>query len=103
MFLRSHKTWVRDLLEMPRRMVNADDQKWKILMSKNLDKVGGLDYLLTCNFDLKKLAIYFSLNSFCDEILNIYANLHSYELNGISTQEDIRVQVINNNQNILVA
>ena len=79
------------------RLLNQTDEKWKWIISDELEKIGGLDYLLACNFNASKLSV--KLNNFWKDVLQSYSELKVTNLN---TKEAVREQIINNNAEILI-
>ena len=79
------------------KLQNENSGEWKNPILNRLDKVGGLDYLLSCNFEVGSLAI--QLNEFWSEVFEYYSEVMSPE---IKTKQDIRIQKINNNKNIKI-
>ena len=79
------------------RLLNQTDGKWKNIILDKFEKVGGLDYLLACNFNANKLSVMF--NNFWKDVLQSYLELKPINLN---TREALREQIINNNAEILI-
>ncbi len=82
------------------RLQNSESGIWKNAFLNKLGKVGGLDYLLNSNFDVKKLPI--RLSDFWEKVLESYGDVMGTERQP-QTKQDVRDQIINNNKNILIA
>ena len=72
--------------------------KWNALIRRQLQKVGGIEYLINCNFDIEALPI--RLRKFWTEVLCIFQNINCTEK--VTNIHDIKTQIINNNQYVLI-
>ena len=79
------------------RLQNDISGNWKQIILDSLTSVGGLDYLLACNFDAKKLPV--TLSSFWYEVFQAYSEINNTE---IKSKSMVRNQYINNNRDILI-
>ena len=78
------------------RLLNSGDALWAHCSHKAFDKIGGLEYLLNCNFNPKQLAL--NLSPFLAEILEAYAKINSQK---VENKKQVKNQIINNNKYIL--
>ena len=83
--------WVSRLIK------SNEDAKWAKLMMMNLDTVGGLTYLLSCNYDVKHLPA--KLDAFLEQTLKAYSEVRTQK---VSTRREIENQIINNNKRIIL-
>ncbi len=89
-----YKVWKLSWL----KRLNSDSSgNWKNLILDQLEKVGGLDYLLACNFDVTKLSI--TLPDFWQDVFGAYVQVRNRT---ISSKELVRAEILNNNRNITV-
>ena len=86
-------SWLIRLLKMP-------NCKWKNLVTKEFTKIGGLDYLVQCNYKIDKLGI--PLNVFMQEMLKSYQRIHGIEITEKTNPRTILSQTINNNKYIKI-
>jgi len=85
------------------RLINMENNPWKTMVTKNLNKIGGLEYLLDCNFDLKQLAVPLkSINEFVVAMLEAYQKIFRIDINETTNQNTIMKQTINNNRYIKI-
>jgi len=83
-----------------KRILNHENTVWRELLFHSLQPIGGIEYLLLCNFKLEKLKSV-KVSAFWREVLSTYAELHTeVNPNNFSLQE-IKEQKINNNCLIL--
>ena len=73
-------------------------QKWNIFIRKELEKIGGIEYLINCNYDIELLPI--KLRKFWIEVLLVFQNINCTK--NVDNIQMIKTQIINNNQNILI-
>jgi len=86
------------------RIINTNNSVFLELVTARLEIVGGLEYLLLCNYEVNKLPKKLRLNQFLQEILEIYAEIHNIKFEEtIAAPEVIKNQIINNNKFILRA
>jgi exonuclease III len=83
------------------RLICTDNYKWRNIEITNLEAVGGIEYLLLCNFKTSLLPIK-QTNEFLLEILTVYSEIHSKNVSVDLSKKEINNQRINNNQCILV-
>ena len=72
--------------------------KWNAITRAELNKVGGIEYLMDCNYDVEKLKL--NITDFWIEVLLAFQNLNSSKK--VIGMKAIKAQIINNNQNILI-
>ena len=83
-----------------KRLINSDALCWKETIKKSLDKVGGLEYLLLCNYDVIRLNTNIPSN-FWKDVLKSYSTVHNHKDVNEYNSEEIKEQIINNNKFIL--
>ena len=84
-------TWLERLQRDPQA-------KWSRIIRRKLEKWGGVEYLLKCNYSIKNWGI--RLRKFWEEIFHSHALLYNkYKVDSVIK---IREQIINNNQYILI-
>ena len=88
-----YHTWKHSWLIRLLRMQNC---KWKNLVIKECEKLGGLDYLVQCNFQANSLSV--PINAFVHEMLKSYERIHGIEITEKSNPNTILNQTINNNR-----
>ncbi len=57
------------------RLINMENSKWKNLITKEINKMGGLEYLLACNYDFNLLGHSNKVNGFIRELIEIHAKI----------------------------
>ena len=80
------------------RLMNGEDDLWALISCKSLEKVGGLKYLLECNYDVKKLQLP-TKNSFIGQVLEANSIVNC---KNVETKFDVLAQKLNNNKYILI-
>ena len=80
------------------RLQENPHAKWCSLVRQEIEKCGGVEYLLKCNFQTKTLGL--EIRTFWQEVLQTHATGHNNQSIGSITK--IKDQIINNNQYILV-
>jgi len=93
-----YKTWKYSWLV---RLSKMESCPWKKLITNQLNKLGGLEYLAICNFDsaaiisqTKQTTIFFT------ELLENYENIFKITITENTTNKTINDQIINNNRYI---
>ena len=81
-----------------RRLQESSGQKWKAILQMEMDKVGGIEYFLKCNYDIRKTPL--KIRDFWREVLNVNAEI--YNNYKIENKNEVKGQIINNNQHITV-
>ncbi len=97
----SYQVWKFSWLN---RLINMENNKWKNLITKEINKMGGLEYLLACNYDTNVLRHTSKMmNGFIRELIEIHAEIaHGKERpKGRVPLTFIKNQIINNNRYIL--
>ena len=89
-----YKTWKLSWIE---RLQCEESGKWKVIFLSSLEKLGGLDYLLACNFSIEKINI--KLMDFWKDVLSVYAEIHEVDP---KTKDQVREQIINNNKYVVI-
>ena len=84
--------WIRRLWD---KNVN---HPWKLFFMRHVDKIGGIDLLLKCNFDLKTLQI--KLPTFFHSMLSVWSEHNGNKINKDNV-EGVQ-QIIWNNKEILL-
>ena len=82
---------------IPRLLRGKEAENWAKLTLENLDRVGGLDYLLACNFSTELLPI--KVNAFLEQVLEAHTEVNPQK---VKTRNDVVNQVINNNKHIVI-
>ena len=80
-----------------KRFIDGNETVWKLILDQYLKRVGGLTFLLKCNFDIKKLKCH--IPPFYENILNAWVNMNASIPNG---SNEVCKEVIWNNKYILV-
>ena len=81
-----------------KRFIDGNEMVWKLILVRYLNRIGGLAFLLKCNFDIKKLKGH--IPSFYENILNAWVNINASIIpNG---SNEVCKEVIWNNKYILV-
>jgi len=65
------------------RIINTNNSVFRELTTAKLNMVGGLEYLLLCNYNVTKLPKKLKLSAFLKEILEIYSEIHNTKLDNI--------------------
>ncbi len=80
-----------------------ENSKWKNLVTKEINKMGGLEYLLACNYDFNLLRHSNKVNCFIRELIEIHAEIaHGEKRPKVrASLTFIKNQIINNNKHIL--
>ena len=81
--------WVERILE---------HRKWNAIIRHQLREFGGIEYLINCNFKPAKMSI--NIREFWLEVLDAFAKINGKS--EIESPEEIKTQIINNNQHILI-
>ena len=80
-----------------KRFIDGNETVWKLIIDQYLNRVGGLAFLLKCNFDIKKSKCH--IPPFYENILNAWVNMNASIPNG---SNEVCKEVIWNNKHILV-
>ena len=81
------------------RLQETSATKWCLSIKHDLRKLGGLEYLLKCNYDFDKLNL--KLRPFWQEVFRTNQKINNTYL--IKNVDTIKAQIINNNQYITIA
>jgi len=80
------------------RVLNSENAKWAHFGHAKFSKVGGLEYLLKCDYDVRKLPV--KLNSFYSDLLTVWRNANKH--NSPENRAEVEAQLLNNNKHLLI-
>jgi exonuclease III len=86
-------SWLKRLLSNPEAL-------WTKIGFRNVCRVGGLPFLLRCNFKVQTLTI--SIPEFYASILNVYQWVHNSPVRAVDSAEVVASQLVCNNRFILI-
>ena len=80
------------------RLLNGHGDPWAQLTCKKLENIGGLEYLLECNYEVGKLNLTLE-NTFIEQVLLANEKVNQKQ---VSTKAEICRQKLNHNKHILI-
>jgi hypothetical protein len=85
------------------RILRDPDAKWSAFVQHKLKKVGGIEYLMECNYDWKKLKTDLTkLGTFYKEALTAWMEIKAVEAGYVNYFQQVSEQIINNNKQIII-